>query len=74
MRKVIIEEVGKPRETAEAEIPAKIDSDWLIVAGVIFSETGMAIIWWPAALLLAGIFCFVFYFLLHRFRKAAGKK
>jgi chromate transport protein ChrA len=42
--------------------------DWLLMAGVAFFEGAAFVIWRPAVLILAGLFCFLFVFLIERSR------
>jgi len=40
--------------------------DVLLVAGVVFEEIAAVCIWWPAALILAGVFCLFFAYQIER--------
>jgi hypothetical protein len=60
-----IQECGK----AALPFPVKEDrcldlQDILIVAGIVCAEAAAAVIWWPAALILAALFCFGFAYLI----------
>ena len=52
--------------------------DCLLVGGVGFLEASALVIWWPSALILAGVFCFSFVLLIERERttnsSTKGKK
>lgn len=71
---IIIEEQGRPKPTLVRAPNERIDSDWLIVAGIAFCEAGSAVIWWPSSLVLAGLFCFGYWLLLQRSKKVQAKK
>lgn len=43
--------------------------DWLLVVGILCLEGAAGVIWWPSALILAGLFCLSFAFLIERERK-----
>ncbi len=43
--------------------------DYLIVAGMFSGETAAAVIWWPASIILAAVFCFGFAYLIERAKK-----
>jgi len=47
--------------------------DWLLMGGVGFLEASALVIWWPSALILAGLFCFSFVLLIERNRGAKEK-
>lgn len=69
MRRIIIEDAASAPEAApgpEVKAPAVDLQDCLLIAGVVFFEAAALVIWWPSALILAGIFCFVFVALIQR--------
>lgn len=69
-RRIIIE--GENLGTAPPSAPEKTGGvirqmdlqDWLLIGGVVFLEGAAWIIWHPAALILAGCFCFGFAWLI----------
>lgn len=72
-RKIIIEEVGKP-PVAEIPQPNGWDlQDGLICLGITCGEAAAWVIWWPAALILAAVFAFVFAYLIEISRSKAEK-
>jgi hypothetical protein len=61
---ILIEEQGKPRKV-EAPAPVGLDLlDFLLAGGVLSAEAAAAIIWWPAVLILAALFCFGWAYLI----------
>jgi hypothetical protein len=46
----------------------------LLGAGVLFSEVAAVVIWWPAALVLAALFCFGFSVLIARATRIKSPK
>lgn len=75
MRRIIIEDAGGGPDTppAAADNGAVFDlQDTLLLGGLVFSELGAAVIWWPAALLLAAIYCFGFAWMIERAKSKNG--
>jgi len=67
--RIVIEEQGRPAPAVHA--PDSWDlQDALLIAGIVFGEAAAAVIWWPASLILASLFCFGFAYLLARGSKA----
>jgi hypothetical protein len=72
MGPIVIEEQGRPAPAVQA--PESWDlQDGLLIAGIVFAESGALVIWWPSALILAALFCFGFAYLLARGSKAKRK-
>lgn len=66
-RIVIEEEGGKPEPSRDDPAAPALDlQDALILTGVACGELAAAVIWWPSALILAFVFCFVFAYLIER--------
>ena len=69
-RRIIIEEVGKPALPPPPPPPSGLDlQDGLILGGIAAGETAALVIWWPAALILACLFCFGFAWLIELEKK-----
>jgi hypothetical protein len=58
------------RRNILASCIGKLDlQDWLIISGVFSGEGAAAVIWWPAALILACLFSFGFAYLIEKSKK-----
>lgn len=74
-RTIIIEEVGKPIAAPKQPSPRRFDlQDALIAVGILTGETAALVIWWPAALILACLFCFGFAYMIEIARAKEQKK
>ena len=60
MRRIIVQ-TDQPGVAAAPPEPRFDKEDYFFGAGVILVLSGVAFIYWPAALILAGLFCFVFF-------------
>lgn len=74
-RSIIIREEGaSPPSTDASSPPAPFGlEDGLLTAGVLFAEVAAVVIWWPSALILAAVFCFLAVFFIVRMKSAEGK-
>jgi hypothetical protein len=72
MGPLVIEEQGRPAPAVQA-LESWDLQDGLLIAGMVFAESGALVIWWPSALILAALFCFGFAYLLARGSKAKRK-
>jgi len=69
---IVIEEQGRPALAVKA--PESWDlQDGLLIGGILFGEAAAVVIWWPASLILASLFCFGFAYLLARGSKTKRK-
>ena len=71
-----ITEEGRP-PIAELQAPAnpRFDfQDWLLLLGFLSLESGVALIYPPAALILGGLLCFGFAFLIQKDRMYCERK
>ena len=71
-----ITEEGRP-PIAELQAPAnpRFDfQDWLLLLGFLSLESGVALIYPPAALILGGLLCFGFAFLIQKDRMYRERK
>lgn len=73
-RRIVIEEDGAAgKQTAAPPVPPGWDlQDWLVILGIAFWEIAAGVIWWPAALLLAGAFCLGFSWMIERAKAKDG--
>lgn len=73
--KPIIAELGRPVRP-ELQTPAKrFDlQDGLVIGGFVALEAGIAAIYWPAALIVAGLLAFGFAYLIERDRAMELKR
>lgn len=60
-----------------AATPAKVESsldlqDWLLIGGIASSLAGCVVIWWPAALILASVYCFAGVYMIERSKGTIG--
>lgn len=68
-RRIVIEDAGLPAEPEAPAADRSVDlQDILLASGILFLEAAASVIWWPAALILAGLFCLGFAFLIERDR------
>jgi hypothetical protein len=70
-RRVFIEDETNPelrgqRAAATDDRPRVDLQDFLLIGGIGFLEVSAWVIWWPSALILAGLFCFGFAYLIER--------
>jgi hypothetical protein len=74
MRPRIIVQEQRPGG-APAEPKARIDfQDWLLVGFLVFTLTGVAFLNWKVALILAGLLCGFFHYLIGAQKARAAKK
>ena len=72
MRPMRIDEAGAGPQRLAPAPETRAGGDWqdaLLVAGFVCLETGVAFIYWPAALILAGLLFFLFAFLIERAKR-----
>lgn len=75
MRRIVIEDATSQPERVPAPKPARLDvQDGLLIMGIGCWEAAAIVIWWPAALILAGLFCLGFAFLIERATKNGTAK
>jgi hypothetical protein len=71
-RRIIIDE-DAPAQTGSVPAPAEPKNldlqDWLLIGGICFSEGAAVVIWWPASLVLASVWCLLFAWLIERSKK-----
>jgi hypothetical protein len=64
--RIVIEEQGRPVPQPRP-VPSAVDlQDYLLMGGIVTGEGACIAIWWPAALILAALFCFTFAWLIER--------
>lgn len=77
MRRIVIEDAdtsGRVKLAPAPSPPGGLDlQDWMMLCGLAFWEVAALVIWWPAALLLAGCFCLGFSVLIERSKAKTAK-
>ena len=62
-----------PEQAEKSSAMGKIDvQDVLLLAGFCGVETGIGFIYWPAALIIGGLICFGFAYLIHCCKQKGG--
>ncbi|HXI92977.1 MAG TPA: hypothetical protein VNO24_23475 [Blastocatellia bacterium] len=70
-RLIVIKEDApeKPPVLTSSESQSFDLQDGLLIAGILSLEAAAIVIWWPSALILAGLFALGFVFLMERAKK-----
>lgn len=72
-RRIVIEEHGSQSAPAPKPSDPRFDlQDALLLGGVLLLETAAFVIWWPAALILGGLFSLGFALLIEKAKRLNG--
>lgn len=72
---ILIEDVTAGKPAAPVQVEEKFDlQDGLVLGGIGFAEAAALVIWWPASLILAAVFCLGFALMIELSKKSERTK